>query len=115
MAQARTTKGKGRAEARRIVDLVQREIEDGATSVEEIHRAIANLPLDVLERLDLFQEMVKGARKVQEARIGAIYDVIRKVNDEVGKFAKQSLAGGPARKVAKGPARKPSVATPIRT
>jgi hypothetical protein len=37
--------------------------------------------------------MVKGARKVQEARIGAMYDVIRKVNEEVGKLAKEILGG----------------------
>lgn len=91
-------KGDGRAEAKRLVDLVQREVDDGATSVEEIHKAIANLPLDILERLDIFQEMVKGARKVQEARLGAVYDVIRKVNEEVGKLAKEILAGPPAHK-----------------
>jgi len=99
MAKARSAKkGDGRAEARRLVDLVQREIDDGAGSVEEIHKAIANLPLDILERLDLFEEMVKGVRKVQEARIGAVYDVIRKVNDEVGKIAREILAGRPAPK-----------------
>jgi hypothetical protein len=34
------------------VDLVQRGVDDGATSLEEIHKAIANLPLDILDRLD---------------------------------------------------------------
>ena len=72
MQQGKTTKGDGRVRTGKLVDLVQKEIDDGATSVEEIHKAIANLPLDVLERLDIFDEMVKGARKVQEARIGAI-------------------------------------------
>ncbi|HTF35342.1 MAG TPA: hypothetical protein VK714_16785 [Myxococcota bacterium] len=93
MTQAKRTKGEGRAEAKRLVDLVQREVDDGATSVEEIHKAIANLPLDILDRLDIFEEAAKGARKVQEASIGAMYDVIRKVNDEVGKLAKELLAG----------------------
>jgi hypothetical protein len=101
MTQAKSAKkGDGRAEARKLVELVQREIDDGATSVEEIHKAIANLPLDFLERLDLFEETVKGARKVQEARIGAVYDVIRKVNDEVGKLARELLAGRPTPKPA---------------
>ena len=94
------TKGDGRAGAKRLVDLVQREVDDGATSVEEIHKAIANLPLDILERLDVFEEAVKGARRVQEARIGAIYDLIRKVNQEVGKLAKEILARPPERKLA---------------
>lgn len=105
MSGSKRAKGDGRAEAKRLVDLVQTEIDDGATSVEEIHKAIANLPLDVLERLDVFEEGVKGARKVQEASIGAIYDVIRKVNVEVGKLAKEILAGPPAHKPAHGKAK----------
>jgi len=112
MAQTRKTKGNGRVEARRLVDLVQSEIDDGATTVEEIHKSIANLPLEILERLDLFEEHVKGARKVQEARIGAMYDLIRKVNDEVGRFAKDLLSGRPIReaagKLAPKAARKPT-------
>src|SRR5271166_3402680 len=71
MSQAKSTKGDGRVQTKKLVDLVQREIDDGATSVEKIHKAIVNLPLDVLERLDIFEEMVKGARKVQEATIGS--------------------------------------------
>lgn len=104
-----TTKGDGRAQAKRIVDLVQKEIDDGASSAEEIHKAIASLPLEVLERLDLFEDAVKGARKVQEASIGAMYDLIRKVNDEAARFAKEMLAGRsvPSR-VAQRPARTPA-------
>ena len=98
MTQAKRTKGNGRAEAKRLVDLVQREVDDGATSVEQIHKAIANLPLEVLDRLDIFEETSKGARKVQDATIGAMYDVIRKVNDEVGKLAKELLTGRPPHK-----------------
>jgi hypothetical protein len=98
MTQPKKTKGDGRAEAKRLVDLVQREIDDGATSVEEIHKAIANLPLEVLDRLDIFHETSKGARKVQDATIGAMYDVIRKVNDEVGRLAKEFLTSRPGRK-----------------
>jgi len=100
MTQAKRTKEDGRVEAKRIVDLVQREVDDGATSVEEIHKAIANLPLDILDRLDIFEETAKGARKVQEASIGAMYDVIRKGNEEVGKLAKEILTGRPAHKKA---------------
>ncbi|HBZ72730.1 MAG TPA: hypothetical protein DEP35_24540 [Deltaproteobacteria bacterium] len=96
MARGKRKTGEVRSEMTKLVELVQREIEDGASSVEEIHKAIANLPLDVLERLDLFEDAVKGARKVQEARIGAMYDLIRKVNEEVGKIAKELLAGRPA-------------------
>ena len=108
MATTKTTKGKVRVEVRKIADLVQREVDDGATTVEEIHKAIANLPLDILERLDVFEEMVKDVRKVQETSIGAIYDVIRKVNHEVGNYAKELLEGVSMRKAAQKGAHKPT-------
>jgi len=104
MASAKATKLEVRVEARKLADLVQREIDDGATTVEEIHKAIANLPLDILERLDVFEEMVKDVRKVQETSIGAIYDVIRRVNHEAGNYAKELLERRPTRKPAHKPA-----------
>lgn len=90
MAKERDTKV--RAELRKVADVVQREVDAGATSVEEIHKAIARMPLDALEKLDVFEQTAKDVRRVQDASIGAIYDVIRKVNDEVAKFARQLLA-----------------------
>ena len=81
----------GRAGAKRIASLVEQAIDDGAKTVEEIHRAIASKPLDVLERLDVFKETVKDVRKVQETSIGAIYELIHKVNREVGKLAQELL------------------------
>ena len=104
MAPAKGTKREVRVEARKLADLVQREIDDGATTVEEIHKAIANLPLDILERLDVFEEMAKDVRKVQDTSIGAIYDVIRRVNHEVGNYAKELLERRPTRKSAHKPA-----------
>jgi hypothetical protein len=50
---------------------VKEAIDDGATRVEEIHKSIAILPLDVLERLDVFEKTVKDVRRVQDAPIGA--------------------------------------------
>jgi hypothetical protein len=93
-----TKKGEVRSDATKLADLVQKEIEDGATTVEEIHKAIASLPLDILERLDVFEQTVKDVRKVQDTSIGAIYDVIRKINHEVGNYAKELLEGSAAHK-----------------
>jgi hypothetical protein len=43
MTQAKSAKGSlARSEVKRLVDLDRKEIDDGATSVEEIHKAIAN-------------------------------------------------------------------------
>jgi hypothetical protein len=100
MKETRSRKGDGRAEARRLAHLVQEAIDEGADSVEEIHRSIANLPLDVLERLDVFKETMKDVRKVQNTSIGAIYDLIHKVNREVGELASEMLERPAPRKTA---------------
>lgn len=106
MKESKGAKRDGRAEAKRIASLVEQAIEDGAKSVEEIHKSIASKPLDVLERLDVFKETVKDVRKVQETSIGAIYELILKVNREVGKLAQELLDRPAPRKVASGKAPK---------
>jgi uncharacterized NAD-dependent epimerase/dehydratase family protein len=100
MKESKSAKGNGRAEAKRVATLVQHAIDDGANTVEEIHKSIASMPLDVLERLDLFNETVKDVRKVQDTSIGAIYGLIHKVNDEVAKLATEMLRDRGARKTA---------------
>jgi hypothetical protein len=100
MKEAKGRKGDGRAEAKRVAHLVQQTIDNGADTAEEIHRSIANMPLEVLERLDVFKKTVKDVRKVQDTSIGAIYDLIHKVNHEVGKLATEMLERPAARKTA---------------
>ena len=85
--------GNVKADLRKLADVVKREVDAGADTVEEIHTSIARMPLDVLAKLDIFEQTVKDVRKVQETSIGAIYDLIRKVNHEVAALAKELLAG----------------------
>lgn len=75
-----------------LTRLVQDEIDKGATTVEEIHKAIADLPLKVLEGSDLLKGPAKEVRRVQDHTIGAIYDLIRDINQKVGTFASELLA-----------------------
>jgi hypothetical protein len=97
-AKSEATRSEGaRSEATRLADLVRELVADGATTVEEIHKAIADLPLDVLERLDLFEQTVKNVRRIQDTSIGAIYDVIRKVNREATRLAAEVLERAPRR------------------
>lgn len=70
-----------------VKDLIQEAVDKGATSVEQIHRTIAELPLEVLEKRGLLGEEGKDARKLVDTSIGAVYDVIRAVNREVGELA----------------------------
>jgi hypothetical protein len=114
MAKAKSENGKAdrKAEAKRIAHLIQRTIDEGADSVEEIHRSIASMPLDVLERLDVFKDVVKDVRRVQDTSIGAIYRLIHKVNDEVARLATEMLREKGARKQAPTAKRKPTRAAP---
>lgn len=95
MAKARRGRAGTRAEARRLADLVEEAIEDGASTVEEIHKAVANMPLAMLEELDVFGDVVNDVRKVQESSIGSIYDAIRKINREVAQLADDLLRSRP--------------------
>lgn len=75
-----------------IKDMIQEAVDDGATSVEEVHQHIAGLPFDALERLGLFEEQSQGLRDKQRKTIGLVYDTIRKVNQEVGSLVSEQFA-----------------------
>ncbi len=75
---------------------IQQAVERGATSVEEIHKAIADLPFEVLERNGLFEQAAGQLREVQERSIGAVYDTIREVNRRVAGLAADLLGSGPS-------------------
>ncbi len=70
---------------------IRSAIDQGSRSVEQIHRAIADLPLDVLERNGLFEEAAAEVRSIQDRTIGAVYDVVREVNDRVAELASDVL------------------------
>ena len=90
----------GRSEATRLADLVQQAVDDGADTAEEIHKAVADLPLEVLAKLDIFKESARDVRRVQDASIGAIYDLVHRVNREVAKLARELAKGTARRKTA---------------
>jgi len=81
--------------------LIQESIDKGATTVEEIHKSIVDLPLKILEESDLLRGPSKKARRVQDHTIGAIYDVIREINQQVGTLASELLTKAAARGAAR--------------
>ena len=85
-----------------LTKVVQDAIDEGATRVEEIHKAIADLPLKMLEESKLLKGSAKEVRHVQDRSIGAIYDLIRDVNEKVGTFASDLLAEAAKRRPARG-------------
>jgi hypothetical protein len=79
------------AERKALVRSIEEAIEKGATTVEEVHKSIAQLPFKVLEASDLLPGPAKGVRRLQDRTIGAVYDLIRHVNGRVGTLAMELL------------------------
>ena len=67
-----------------LKDLVQDAIDKGATSVEEIHKAIANLPFETLEQVGLATNTLKDKHN---QLLSGIYNTLRSVNKQIGDFA----------------------------
>jgi hypothetical protein len=94
------------SQAKRVADLIQEAVDKGATTVEEVHKSIADLPLKMLEEVEFLKKPVKEVRRVQDRSIGAVYDLIRGINGQVGKLAADVLnRRRPARKTPSAAAR----------
>lgn len=78
----------------KLQEIVQKAIDDGATTVEQVHRSIASMPFDVLEKIDALQKPVNTAREMHDQTVGNIYETIRLLNDRVGEMARTLLGEG---------------------
>lgn len=74
-----------------IVSLVQGAIENGATTVEEVHQDIASKPIELLKNIAPLANTADKVGKFQEQTIGSVYDTIRLVNAQVGEVARNLL------------------------
>ncbi len=77
-----------------ITDWIRETVDRGATGAEEIHKAVVDLPLEILERNGLFEQAAADVRKFQDRSLGAVYDVVRQINHRVTELA-SDLLGGP--------------------
>ncbi len=75
-----------------LKDMIQEAIEDGATTVEEVHQHIAGLPFDALEKRGLVEDQPGSLKQKQRETTGLVYDTIRKVNQEVGSLFSEQFA-----------------------
>jgi len=69
-----------------LKDLVQEAVDRGATSVEQIHQFIADLPFEMLERLGALDPDGSELRAAKTRTIGVVYEAIRRINREVGEL-----------------------------
>ena len=65
-------------------DLIQQAIDRGATSVEQIHQFIADLPFEALERAGVLDDKAGVLREKKTRTIGMVYDAIRRINQQIG-------------------------------
>ncbi|MBF0118617.1 MAG: hypothetical protein HQK79_07255 [Desulfobacterales bacterium] len=75
----------------KIKELVQDAVDKGATSVEQVHLMIANLPFDILDKVNMSTPATEKVQRFQERTIGNIYDLIRTLNKKVGEIATEIL------------------------
>lgn len=75
-----------------LQQVVQDAIDKGATSVEQVHRQIANMPLDMLAKIEQLEGPVNQARDFNDKTIGSIYELIHNLNNKAGEIARELLA-----------------------
>ena len=75
----------------KIQSLVEEAIDHGATTVGEIHQAVAAAPLEALRNIEPLSGAAEQAQNIAQRSIGAVYDTIRQVNEQVGILAEQLL------------------------
>jgi len=72
-------------------DAVVESIDKGVSSMEEVHSTIANLPFEILEKVEPVAETSNGIKEFQERTAGKVYDMIRSVNQQVNEIAETFL------------------------
>ncbi|HEY0973908.1 MAG TPA: hypothetical protein VGE57_05395 [Solimonas sp.] len=101
-----------------LKDIVQQAIERGATSVQQIHEYVGNLPFEALDRAGLLDDRVQGLREKHQRTVGTVYDAIRRINREIGQLISDQIEnledGQAAARVIKGARTKAEGAVPAR-
>jgi hypothetical protein len=65
-----------------------------ATSIEAIHKSIAEIPLDLLRQSGVFEQTADDVSDLQDRSISAIYDTVRDVNRRFSGLASDFLQQG---------------------
>jgi|TARA_B100000965_G_C19560536_1_gene744275 hypothetical protein len=70
-----------------LKDMIQTAIDNGAKTVAEVHKSIADMPFEALERSGLLDEDGQKLRDKNQQTIGVVYEKIREINQKVGEMA----------------------------
>jgi uncharacterized hydantoinase/oxoprolinase family protein len=74
-----------------LKDAVQKAIDGGARSAEEVYLRISRMPFDQLERIAALEGVVKTARSRHDRSVAQLYDAIRRINKRIGTLADDAL------------------------
>ena len=80
------------AHKKTLIGRVQDEVVKGANAAEKMHKAIADLPLEMLERTRVLRGPAKRVRRAQDRAIGVVYEMVRKAARAIGEFASERVA-----------------------
>jgi len=70
-----------------LTDSARETFDKTATTVEEIHQSIAELPFTALERIGVMEDAAAEGKRMTSEAIGSVYDLIRDVNGKVSDYA----------------------------
>ena len=76
-----------KSDKQKLAKLIEDAVDKGATTAEEIHRSIAELPISILESLGFGEKPSQEVRQIQDTAIGAIYDMVRDINHNIAEMA----------------------------
>lgn len=74
-----------------LKDAVQRAVDEGARSVEDVYMRVSRLPFEQLERIAAIEGVVRKARGTHDRSIARLYASIRAINKRIGELADQAL------------------------
>lgn len=75
-----------------VAGTIHDAIDEVTTTVENIHRSIAELPFEVLGNVAPLTETIQEARSLHAQSVGAVYGLIRRVNDQVRQLTTGATA-----------------------
>jgi len=79
-----------------LTEWIQETVDRTATSIEEIHKSIAAIPLDVMRHSGFFEQTADDVSELQDRSISAVYETVRDVNRRVAGLASELLRPGSA-------------------
>jgi hypothetical protein len=72
-------------------DFIQEAVDRGASSVEEIHQYIADLPFEAIQKAGLLKADTLGLRALSRRSIGLVYGAVRRINHSIGQLISDQI------------------------